>query len=228
MPTGDLPGWRQVWAEDFNRSAAVGQARSVYADSLKFYDDGTTDTSRNAVYDTARTVSASNSALHVDLHTVDGVARGTAFAAQSWSGQVYGRYSVRFRSAPVAGYGEAFLLWPTSNVWNEGEIDFPEGGLDGTINGYVHEVGPNPGRNVFATNTGRTYTDWHVATTEWAPDRVTFYLDGVKVGETRDTAGIPRTPMRWTFQTGSHGSKPPSDARGTLSIDWATMYAYQP
>lgn len=229
MPVGDLPGWRQVWTEDFTRTAALGQVRSVYADSLKLYDDGTNDTSRNAVYDAARTLSASDGLLNVHLHTPsDGVARGAAFVAKDWAGQTYGRYTVRFKSDPVAGFGQAFLLWPSDNVWNNGEIDFPEGALAGTINGYAHEVGPNPARNVLAINTGKTYTDWHVATTEWTPERVTFYLDGVKVGETRDSAGIPRTPMRWTFQVGSHGSKPPADARGTLSIDWATFYAYQP
>jgi hypothetical protein len=39
-------------------------------------------------------------------------------------GQLYGRYSVRFRSDSIPGYKIAWLLWPTSENWVQGEVDF--------------------------------------------------------------------------------------------------------
>ena len=54
-----------------------------------------------------------------------------------WQRQAFGRFSVRFRSDPLPGYKAAWLLWPESDNWNEGEIDFPEGGLDSTMWGFI-------------------------------------------------------------------------------------------
>jgi hypothetical protein len=52
---------------------------------------------------------------------------------------LYGRYSVRFKADPLAGFKIAWLLWPDSGVWpRDGEIDFPEGELDLTIYGAAH------------------------------------------------------------------------------------------
>ena len=45
---------------------------------------------------------------------------------------LYGRYAVRFKIDPVPGFKVAWLLWPASENWpQDGEIDFPEGDLDG-------------------------------------------------------------------------------------------------
>jgi hypothetical protein len=38
----------------------------------------------------------------------------------------------------VAGYKTAFELWPASDVWNDGEIDFLESDLNGSPNAYNH------------------------------------------------------------------------------------------
>ncbi|HEY5878769.1 MAG TPA: MBL fold metallo-hydrolase [Nakamurella sp.] len=40
---------------------------------------------------------------------------------------------MRFRSDPPPGNEATWLLRPESDNWNEGEIDFPDGGLDGTM-----------------------------------------------------------------------------------------------
>ena len=52
--------------------------------------------------------------------------------------QFYGWYEVRFRTGATDGYKLAWLLWPKSSVWpREGEIDFPEGDLVGSIGASV-------------------------------------------------------------------------------------------
>lgn len=111
------------------------------------------------------------------------------------------------------------MLWPDSEEWKEGEIDFPEGDLDDSIGGYSHCTSGDPysflyfhsllflsspscisspssllvflfscllvvlillnrSSNCFYVHTNVTYTNWHVATIEWAPSYLSFILDG--------------------------------------------------
>jgi len=165
--------------------------------------------------------------LDMYIHTEDGVHMVAAPIARATERQRYGRYSVRFRSDPVPGYKVAWLLWPSSNVRDEGEIDFPEGNLDGRIAAFSHCVNDQR-RNCFAKTTGERFTDWHTATTEWTPGRVTFFLDGEQIGTT--TNRVSSTPMKWVLQTETafRGPEPSDSASGHVQIDWAVAYAYRP
>src|ERR1035437_7735252 len=77
--------------------------------------------------------------------------------------QLYGRYAIRFRADAVPGYKTAWLLWPSSDSTADGEIDFPEGDLDGTISAFMHHQG---GGSQDAYTTSSVYTGWHVAIIE--------------------------------------------------------------
>jgi Glycosyl hydrolases family 16 len=222
--------WTRTFTEDFSKDVAAGafKADSYYSTKFKFYNEGTLDTSKNAVYDENRVLSVHDGALDAYLHTYADLARGFALVCGGWGGQLYGRFQVRFKSDPVAGYGEAFLLWPRTNIWSEGEIDWAEGALDGTIHGYVHEIG-NPSHNLLAVDTGQRYDTWHVATIEWVPSEIRLLLDGKLVGKVdKSQGGVPQTMMRYTLQVGSNGAKPPVDSAGHLYIDWIAMDAYTP
>ena len=86
-----------------------------------------------------------------------------------WGGQLYGRYEVRFRSDEIPGYKLAFLLWPDTNNWAEGEIDFPEIGSLESGNTLYANVFPKgdlatgyPGASVgFTTETEAANSGWH-------------------------------------------------------------------
>ena len=136
MPNSNLAGWNLLYAEDFNQTLALGAVTA--SDYWQWFGyDGQRDTSRNrparlgppntsGYYDSATTASMANSILDIYLHTelLSGVQtpRVCTIVPPS-SYQTYGRYAVRFKADAVAGYKVAFLLWPTSNNWNEGEID---------------------------------------------------------------------------------------------------------
>ncbi|NIZ92036.1 glycoside hydrolase family 16 protein [Kineosporiaceae bacterium B12] len=224
MPKGDLPGWRQVFTEDFTTPAPLGSfpGRS-YSASWTGYD-GFLDTAKRGTYAPGKVLSVHDGALDMFLHSENGrpqVAAPVPLVDGQWNGQTYGRYSVRFRSDPVAGYKTAWLLWPTDDDWNKGEIDFPEGSLAGTIDLFNHCPG-DPSRNCFAAGTGTSYADWHVATVEWTPAGVSYSLDGRAVGFS-DVS--PSTAMRWTLQTETDGRTTSAKASGHLLVDWAVMYA---
>ena len=192
------------------------------------YGKGSRDTSRNGVYSPSRVLSVKDGALDYYVHT----AGGTHYVAAPTPklptyGQTYGRYSVRFRADAVKGYKTAWLLWPDSENSSEGEINFPEGDLDGTIGAFSHCVG-TPQNNCLAVNTSATFRDWHVATVDWVPGKVTFYLDGKVVGST--TKSVPSTSMHWVLQTETalDGTVPADSAAGHVQIDWAVAYKYAP
>jgi hypothetical protein len=226
MPVGDLPGWKQVFADDFTTPLARGSFPGAYSNKWMSYN-GFTDTSGQGDYN-QKIISVQNGAMDLYLHSANGRAQGAApipLVNGRWGGQTYGKFSIRFKSDALPGFGTGWLLWPDSGNWNDGEVDFPESGLDTTIWGYNHCPG-NPTKNCTWLNSGVTYTDWHTATVEWTPSRVTFLLDGNVVGQ--DTAAVPNKPLHWVLQTATTGSKPAATTAGHLLIDWATIYTYNP
>jgi hypothetical protein len=225
MPVGDLDGWTQTFTEDFTTDLAEGSFPGSYGNKWLSYD-GFTDTSKNGDYDQS-ILSVHDGTLDMHLQTIDGRPKGAApvpLVDGQWGGQTYGKFSVRMKSDPVAGYGTGFLLWSDAEDWNQGEIDFPEGELSGTASGYNHCVG-NPSSNCYIADTDARYADWHVYTINWTPDKLEFLVDDEVVGST--TESIPTDPMHWVMQVGTNGI-PDADASGHLLIDWATIYTYNP
>jgi hypothetical protein len=213
-----------VFVDDFERDAPRGRFLDVYGERWDVYPDGWSDTTGTGMYSQSRVMSVQDGRLDYFVHTEDGTPYVAALMPRLPTyGQLYGRYSVRFRADSVPGYKLAFLLWPDSEDWNDGEIDMPEGDLGDTIHGYSHCVG-NPMENCLAVETGVSFDDWHVATVEWLQGRTTFYLDGASIGETTD--GVPSTSMHWVLQveTSLEGPPPAPDAAGHVQVDWVAAW----
>lgn len=239
MPVGDLPGWRQVFSEDFTEGnvAVGGFPGSLYGAKWSVnYVDGTPDTAgqqsggRSGYYP-SKVLSVTDGMLDMYLHTEKGVSMGAAPSpklhpanGRPYDSLLYGRYSVRFRSEALQGFKTAWLLWPDSGVWpRDGEIDYPEGDLSRTFYGALHQAGSD--RNIaHLIQSGARFTSWHTATTEWGPGRVEFFLDGVSIGVS--TVGVPDKPMHYILQTESclTGCPAPGTA-GHLQVDWVAIWA---
>lgn len=251
----DLPGWKLIFDDDFNATtAAEGQFLAKYGtfweayptDYLTTYgqNGGTGDHYEpNDISVISGASGAVGNVMNMRLRppnlTPDGKAWGTApqvklpgatAQAAKTAYQLYGRYEVRFRvSTPAAGWHPAWLLWPQSEVWpGDGEIDYPEGGLMGTIAAFNHRQGGTSGndQDVFETTTPFG-TGWHVAVTEWGPNTLKFILDGVTIGTV--TTRIPNTPMRYVLQT--ENADDPSDqptAEAVIQVDYVAVWAYSP
>ncbi|PRY70590.1 carbohydrate binding protein [Glaciihabitans tibetensis] len=228
----DIEGWTANYAEDFSRDAALGQFSSVYGEEWAGYS-GFGDTADVGTYAPDKVLSVHDSALDFYLHSENGVPQVAAPMPDGYNGQTYGRYSLRFKSDNIDGYKIAFLLWPTSDDWNDGEIDWPEGNLAGVMSPASAQKGTySDGRMTFDPPV-RTYsatdaTDWHTATTEWTPGLVKFFWDDVLVGTTTVPEGVPDAPMRWTLQaeTNLDGQAVPADASGHILIDWVKAWTY--
>jgi hypothetical protein len=239
MPVGDLPGWKQVFTEDFtNGNVPVGgfPGPAYTAKWSENYLDGTPDTAGQLVggksaYFPSKVLSVKDGVLDMYLHSENGVPMGAApsprfgSAEQSpYNSQLYGRYSVRFKSDALKGFKTAWLLWPDSGIWpRDGEIDYPEQDLTLPFYGAVHWS--RSGKDAFETfQSGASFTSWHTATTEWSPGRVEFFLDGQSIGVS--TTSVPTTPMHYILQTESclTGCPDPSTS-GHLEVDWVAIWS---
>ena len=231
MPIGDLPGWHQIFAEDFATNVPVGSfPGTVYGAKWAVYPDGWKDTTGNGTYYGSKVLSVSNGVLNMYIHTENGIHMVAAPVPRlpgiaTFKGQTYGRYSVRFRADAIAGYKTAWLLWPDSGVWpGDGEIDFPEGDLISKISAFMHFANPNGGQDAFPTAV--TYGAWHIATTEWSPGKVVFILDGTVIGTS--ITQVPFHPMHYVLQTESclDCGVPSNTAAGYVQVDWVAIYSH--
>jgi beta-glucanase (GH16 family) len=221
-----------VFTDDFATNVPLGSFPQAVASKWYAYPAPWTDTSGNGTYDPQKVVSIHDGVMDLWLHTENGVHYVAAPVpivqpgTHSYgSGQLYGRYSVCYKADPVAGYKTAWLLWPNSDSWpTDGEIDFPEGSLRGTISAFMHWQGGTSGSSQDAYDTSVPEAGaWHLATVEWTSTNCRFLLDGAVIGTS--TSRIPNTTMHWVLQTETQGSTPPPDtASGHVLIDWVAAY----
>lgn len=155
VPLGNLPGWRQTFAEDFNTNVSLGNFPSAVSGKWGAYPSPWKDTSGYGTYTPGKVVSISNGILNEYIHTENGVHMTAALLPKvpgsSEYGQKYGRYAIRFRADNLPGYKVAWMLWPDSNLKSDGEIDFPEKNIASTnLYGFVHHKYATSGSDQYA------------------------------------------------------------------------------
>lgn len=252
MPVGDLPGWRQVFAEDFTKPAPTGSwgascgpdDRDQEAAARKIVYTGTTgtqwrtypdcyrDTYQQRPYRSDQVLSVHDGVLDFHLRTVDGQPAGAnpspvVNAATGSQYQTYGRYTARFkvdRSLPQ--YKVAWLLWPEQDTDGvRAESDWPEGDLGGNeVSAFAHH-GPT-WQDQEAASRGIDWTQWHTFTQEWEPGVRRYFLDDHLVLEWVDGRVYDR-PERFQLQTETLAGLLGTQA-GHLTVDWVAVYAYRP
>jgi beta-glucanase (GH16 family) len=232
MPVGNVGEWTQIFTDNFSTDVATGQFPTAVAGKWAAYNDGWKDTSKFGTYMPSKVVSVHNGVMDLNVRTENGVSMVAAPIAQingpgQPEGQLYGRYSVRFKSDVIPGYKIAWLLWPDSYDWNDGEIDFPEASLDGTVWAFTHHRNDPTSQDWFSS--ASTVNAWHTATIEWHPNYVRFLLDGAVVGTSTDASKIPNIPMHWVLQTETelNSYAPAANVAGHLLIDWVSVYRLQ-
>jgi hypothetical protein len=238
-PAASLPYWEQVFFDDFDTDVPRGGWPGPYSSRWDAYNWGP-DTSKQGWY-TTETTSVSDSSLILGIGD-QGLPRLASVAPiplisghttpSKISGQTYGRYDICYRVdtslTETEGYKAAWLLWPDSNVWAQGEIDGMESGFTGTIGGFVHEVG-DPSINAASWSTNvRFNTGWHVTSLRWEPGAIAVWLDETRVLYYTGAAGNPTVPMHWVIQTETDLTvAPPPTLAGNVYIDWVAVYAWK-
>ncbi|WP_065965177.1 glycoside hydrolase family 16 protein [Curtobacterium sp. UCD-KPL2560] len=211
-PTPPAGGRPPTFSEDFDTPAAAdGPFAATYAGSWQPYPDG-----MGGKYWSGPLISAHDGYMDVGMDGKRGAAGTFGTPDDAWD-HVGGTFSVRARAVGGDGNGAAFMLWPTSDDWAEGELDFPEGNFQGTVGAFTHSMVPGQERQAAGLHTDTTWREWHTYTTEWVPGQVVRYsIDGEVVFETHEH--VPTTAHRYMFQIGDWGQP------GHLEIDWVRSW----
>jgi hypothetical protein len=214
-PTADVGPFKQTFRENFNTPAAAnGVFSKTYAKSWQPYPDGT-----GGMYYSSTQISAHDGYMDVKLDGKHGSAGTFGTPTGAW-GHKGGKFIVRAKALGGNGNGAAFMLWPSSDKWSDGEIDYPEADFDQKPMLHHHSMTPGQEATTTSMSTGVTWRSWHTYSIDWVPGKsVSYRLDG-KVIKTI-TKHVPKTAHRYMFQVGNWG------ASGHLCIDWVATYAYK-
>ncbi|MDO8335890.1 MAG: glycoside hydrolase family 16 protein [Candidatus Saccharibacteria bacterium] len=239
MPAGDLPGWKQIFADDFTVDAAIGAMGSdsnagkiVYtgANGTKWvtYPKTYLDTYQKRPYRSDKVLSVHDGNLDFYLHSVDGQPAGanpSPVIDGTSQYQTYGRYSARFKldsDTSMNEYYIAWLLWPENDIdWQCAESDFPEMPLDDNKVKVAAHYGCKGQEDIIYKSID--VKQWHTYTQEWLPGKRNYYLDDVLIGSS--TNQVFNKPQRWQLQTETKGY---GNNSGHLLVDWAVVYKYSP
>lgn len=209
--------WNLDFSEDFNTPASTSTFASRYIDSWCGYADGT-----GGRYYNSSVISAHNGVMDFTLDGTKGGAGSFGPPGNCWTSS-YGRYAFRFRATGASNYTIAHMLWPSDDVWGEGEEDWPEGHLNTNMNFYQHGTGCGDfcPQNVAQKASGVNFSQWHTATIEWLPGSISFYMDSTLIYST--TQDVPNTPHRETLQLVAGNSA----TAGHFYVAWVAHWANQ-
>lgn len=205
------PKHTPTFLENFDTPAAAGgQFSSTYANSWQPYAEGT-----SGKYFSGQLISAHDGVMDVAMDGKHGAAGVFGAPDTAW-GRTGGTFSIRARAVGGDHNGVSIMLWPTSNIRSDGEINYPEGNFEAHPMVFHHLMVPGHEGSALPYNTGVSFRDWHTYTTVWKPGTsVSYYLDGTLIDTV--TTDVPTTPHRYTFQIGNAGEP------GHVLIDWVSI-----
>jgi len=220
MPKGDLPGWKQIFSDDFTGT----DVSSAWG---KYYGQPGGDP---AGWWLQSHVQVNTGLLELQGYKDAGKDASGGLAAWSATQQTYGKYEVRFRADVGNGYGYVFLLWPAAENWPiGGEIDFGEDG-GGDRQGLSATLHYGADNSQIARQLKADFTQWHTIGVEWTKGSIVYTLDGKPWANVTGSM-VPSTPMflamqqqalpctQWSVCVDST-----TPARTDIDIDWVSVY----
>jgi hypothetical protein len=251
-PSGDPPatpaGMHDIFYDDFGYAAqADNNGRLFNGATQKWwgYEQGTPTTGNGGnpnppgIYDPGAQVPGQPAGIHVV--STDGqylTVRGFADANVSADGKhhthtaaqvpniadwKFGEAWLRVKADVSPGYATATLMWPGSDVWNDGEIDWAEDnhdGADGPWRAFNHCPGAHPENNCASGTGPADMTAFHTVHLKWTSDHVTVDWDGAQIMD--DVGHSPQVVMHSVLQDEgcSDGFCPPTATTATWTYDW--------
>jgi beta-glucanase (GH16 family) len=224
MPTGDLPGWHRVFADDFGGST-LNSDWFTYEGQPSGDAAGYFSPNQVTVGGGLLNIAGSRDPSRGNIYVTGGVSNRATAA------QVYGKYEVRFRMDLGRGVAYALLLWPHTNVYPP-EIDFAEDNGTNRRTNYA-SVHTSDGSPTLEHTVAGNFTQWHTAGMEWTPGHIVTTLDGKPWADF--TVGIPSQAMDLALQSQGwfcgQGWEACPDASTpavvNLQIDWVVVYSQQ-
>jgi beta-glucanase (GH16 family) len=207
--------WKPAYSFDFNEPTLDPNAWERY-DSIGGFGNGFRRPSAIGVENGMLRITAAGNITGGMSHEVD---------------QLYGRWEFRARTEKGRGFGAAILLWPKTENKVDGELDMME--VPREDRGEAHFVIHFSAQNKQAgTKITGDFSQWHTYAMDWLPNRIAWYVDGVKQFETSDKNVIPKVPMHLAIQLdqGPYEEWIPAPDATTppqirLWVDWVKIFA---
>jgi beta-glucanase (GH16 family) len=229
MPVGDIPGWRQVFADDFTSGASMKNWAAY---------DGHPAGDPGGLWSRSHVVVSNNMLV---LRGYRDPVFGNAFVTGGVGSvpgivQTYGKYLVRYRIDVGRGIAHTLHLWPTQQAMPP-EVDFAEdNGKDRqllTTSFHHTRSGPAPTLRMWMPV---DLTKWNIVGVEWSPGKIVYTINGVAWGTIFST-DYPTVPMKLAIQSQAWNcgqtpweacpdSTTPSEV--DLQDDWVVAYAPTP
>ncbi len=224
QPVGQTGTWKLIFSDEFN---------STTLDTSKWTPNwfgtgitGPVNSAETACYDSSQVSVPGDGSLHLPLisksQTCGGAVRPYTGALVSSNGKfqyTYGYFEVR-AYLPASSTG-VIANWPA--VWSDGQ-SWPTDGENDTMEGLgglacYHFHSPLGGPGACASG---NYTGWHIFASDWEPGSVTYYYDGVKVGQI--TTGITTSPQYLILNNtqGSYGG--PTLVPVVMLVDYVRVW----
>ena len=178
MPVGNVPGWREVFADNFNGDTLNRSRWRVYDGQPGGDPAGWFDPRHLKVSDGMLVISAYRDRAEGGKWATGGLSSSPGLV------QTYGKYLVRFRFSAGVGIGHALVLTAANGSWPP-EIDFSEDNGSGRQDTLATlHYGSDDMR--ISHRTAVDLSEWHTLGVEWTRGRLRYTLDGrVWLGSTR-------------------------------------------
>lgn len=227
MPIGDLPGWRQIFADDFSRRT-LGNSWFPYSGQPGSDPAAWWDPSHLAVSHGQLVIRTSREMTPLGLRWVSGgIGLNDRYAG------IYGRYSIRMRMEGGRGISAIALLWPMSS-WPP-EVDFyedsPSARTRNSMSATVHYGAAD--NQLQRTLHGVDFTQWHTIGLVWSPGLLSFTVDGRSWARISGSS-VPTQAMNLAIQvqalqcTGTWHICPGRSTPRVVKMDIAWVVVYQP
>ncbi len=228
MPTGDIPGWRQVFADDFRGGVLNTANWYPYAGQPAGDPAGWWSPSHVVVGGCMLTLRGyRDAAARPGIFVTAGIGMRGAHA------QIYGKYLVRMRIDKGKGISAIALLWPQANVWPP-EIDFYEdgGGQRTEMSATLHcGLDGEDTCKVQKSLIGYDFSQWHTLGIEWTRGKLVYLIDGT-VWATVSSSSVPSVPMVLDLQTQALSCSPyntcldrETPEQVNMQVAWVVAYA---
>jgi len=228
IPMGDIPGWHQVFADDFNGTTLDTSNWGAYSGQPGSDPAGWWDPSHVIVSGGLLTLKG-----YKDAAAKPGVFVTGGIGMNGTHAQTYGKYLVRMRVDKGDGISAIALLWPQAHLWPP-EVDFFEdgGGARTSMSATLH-CGPNGNDScrVQKKLSGYDFSQWHTLGVEWTAGKLVYTIDGT-TWATVTGSGVPSIPMVLDLQSQSLAcsqyntcldSSTPAEV--DMQVDWVVAYA---
>ncbi len=230
MPVGNLPGWRQVFSDDFT-GTSLDTCWMPYSGVIPSSPTSVWSPTHISVFDGMAQLSTYQDPAFGGTWTAAGMSSAPCLS------QEYGKYEVRFRMDRAPGVKYAILLWPSTQPWPcGGEIDFGEdGGGDRLSTTLTDNYCDANGQHAILPQDriSADFSQWHTIGVEWTHNKIVWTLDG-KTEATISSSLVPADKMELDIQAEANtncslpfytcvSSSTPSVVN--LDVDWVTEYA---